>query len=42
MKQIMEFYTHSIFFFSNFPSYTEKYTLCPLEIFYIFEDFMLN
>ena len=42
MKQIMEFYTHSIFFFSNFPSYTEKYTLCPLKIFYIFEDFMLN
>ena len=37
---------HSIhivfFFFSNFPSYTEKYTLCPLKIFYIFENFMLS
>ena len=31
-----------IFFFCNFPSYTEKYTLCPLKIFYIFENFMLN
>ena len=35
-------YTHSNFFLSNFPSYTEKYTLCPLKIFYIFENFMLN
>ena len=31
-----------IFFFSNFPSYIEKYTLCPLKIFYIFENLMLN
>ena len=35
-------YTHSNFFLSNFPSYTEKYTLCPLKISYIFENFMLN
>ena len=35
-------YTHSNFFLSNFPSYTAKYTLCPLKIFYIFENFMLN